>query len=320
MRAAFDFETKTNVQRRAVVDFDIICKKTTTKCPKEGSIWLWDHFFKANVQKRATFDFGTIFQNKCPKEGSRWWNRDVEAVERLRPLAKDLRGLFLLFASRTRPSEQKRRPPIQKPTQKPKLKPTTNKDLKGSEQPLLTLRQSDENLRAETSSNSKTNSKPKTKTQNKPKLKRVCASSSNSSPVGRDPPSRRFQTRDVLQIKNQTHFQKRNTLRTIWLEIAAKIRLTCFLPFLWNNLEKLNLSRFLNAKYSILGKWSLKLTDWSSKLLYHVHIVLPIWTGLWLPPTSYSYFIFHLQKNLMIILYYLWICLWSCHVFILFTR
>ena len=181
-----------------------------------------------------------FFQDKCPKEGSRWWNRDVEAVERLRPLAKDLRGLFLLFASRTRPSEQ-RRSPTQTPT---------------------------------------------TQTQNKPKLKRICAASSYSSPVGPDPLSRR----DVLQFKNQVS-QIPNTLWTIWFEIAAKIWLTCFfLPSLWNNVEKLNLARFLNAKYSILGKWSLKLTDWSSKLLYHVHIVLPIWTGLWLPPPSYLFF------------------------------
>ena len=122
------------------------------------------------------------------------------------------------------------------------------------------------------------------------RLQRICAASSYSSPVRWEPPSRRVFTREVLQFKNQVS-QIPNTLRTIWLEIAAKIWLTCFLlPSLWNNVEKLNLARVLNVKYSILGKLSLKLTDWSSKLLYHVHIVLPIWTGLWLPPPSYLFF------------------------------
>ena len=70
------------------------------------------------------------------------------------------------------------------------------------------------------------------------RLQRICAASSYSSPVRWEPPSRRVFTREVLQFKNQVS-QIPNTLRTIWLEIAAKIWLTCFFcppcGLIWKN-------------------------------------------------------------------------------------
>ena len=45
------------------------------------------------------------------------------------------------------------------------------------------------------------------------RLQRICAASSYSSPVGREPPSRRVFTREVLQPKNQNQNRKQKLKR-----------------------------------------------------------------------------------------------------------